>query len=269
MIFSAAIIMVVFYAIYFWKWKTNEQSFYLANRPIILGHRGSPTIITENTVPSFERALEQGVEGIELDVRLTKDNQIVVFHDESLLRLSGVNIEIKDLSYKEIQAHTLKKESNQRAEVVAPRLEDLLPVFEKTETINIEIKSDSIFDSGEIVNHLIKFLNKNHLDYKTIVSSFNPTMLWRLRKKRPQTITGLLYTKRVPLHSIYNMAWSMICRVDNLHIHFDFLDSWIVRWAKSKGMRVNCYTINNETIYQKAIKEKIDGVFTDNIEYIK
>ena len=52
-------------------------------------------------------------------------------------------------------------------------------------------------------------------------------------------------------------------------IHYDFLDSWIVRWARFKGMRVNCYTINNGTIYKKAIKAKIDGIFTDNIEYIK
>jgi len=269
MIFSAVTTMVVFYAIYFWKWKTNEQNFYLGNRPIIMGHRGSPTIITENTAPSFEMALEQGVEGLELDIQLTKDNQIVVFHDKTLLRLSGVNIGVNDLDYKDMQAHTLKKENNQTAEVVAPLLEDLVPVFKKTEIINIEIKSDSIFDKGEIVRHLIKFLDKNHLDHKTIVSSFNPAMLWRLRKKRPQTITGLLYTKRVPLHSIYNMMWAMACRADNLHIHYDFLDSWIVRWAKSKGMRVNCYTINKKSIYKKAIKSKIDGVFTDNIEYLK
>ncbi len=65
------------------------------------------------------------------------------------------------------------------------------------------------------------------------------------------------------------MMWVLICRADNLHIHYDFIDTWIVRWAKQKEMRVNSYTINNRTTYKKAIKSKIDGIFTDNVEYIK
>jgi len=269
MIFLAAAIIIIFYLIFFWNWRKNEQHFYLGGRPIIMGHRGSPTKITENTEPSFEKALDQGVEGVELDIRLTQDKKIIVFHDDNLLRLSGVNIGVKDLAYTEMLAHTLKKEKNQTEEVMAPQLEDLLPIFNKSAVINIEIKSDSLFDSGEIIDYLISFLDNNTLDYKCIVSCFNPLMIWRLRRKRPQTITGLLYTKRAPLHSIYNMIWAMVCRADNLHIHYDFIDSWIVRWAKRKGMRVNSYTINNGTIYKKAIRAKIDGIFTDNIEYIK
>ena len=54
--------------------------------PIIIGHRGSPNIITENTIPSFQKAIDQGVEGLEFDIRLSKDKQIVVFHDETLKR---------------------------------------------------------------------------------------------------------------------------------------------------------------------------------------
>ena len=65
------------------------------------------------------------------------------------------------------------------------------------------------------------------------------------------------------------MLWILICRPENLHVHYDFLNSWIVRWAKFKGMRINSYTINDKEIYEKAKTLKIDGVFTDNIEYIK
>ena len=269
MIFWIIAVLIIFYLTFFWNWRKNEQCFYLGGRPIIIGHRGSPTKITENTKPSFEKALDQGVEGVELDIRLTEDKKIVVFHDDNLLRLSGVNIGVKDLAYTEMLTHTLKKEKNQKEGVVAPQLEDLLPVLNKSEVINIEIKSDSFFDSSEIVDYLISFLDNNNLDYKCIVSCFNPLMLWRLRRKRPQTIIGLLYTKRVPLHSTYNMMWAMACRADNLHIHYDFIDSWIVKWAKRKGMRVNSYTINNGAIYKKVIRAKADGIFTDNIEYIK
>ncbi len=56
---------------FYWKWKKNIQSFYLNERPFVFGHRGSPTCITENTIASFEKAIDQGVDGIELDIRLT------------------------------------------------------------------------------------------------------------------------------------------------------------------------------------------------------
>ena len=263
------IVIIILYVVFFWKWRKNEQSFYLKERPLIIGHRGSPFYITENTLPSFKYALKTGAEGVELDIRLTQDKKIVVFHDDNLLRLSGVNVGIKDLTYAEILTHTLKKEKNQKDNVVAPQLEDLLPVFNKSKVINIEIKSESFFDSGDIVNCLIGFLDNNNFDHKCIISCFNPLMIWRLRRKRPQTITGLLYTKSVPLHSLYNMIWALICRADNLHIHHGLIDAWIVRWAKQKEMRVNSYTINNGATYKKAVKAKIDGVFTDNVEYIK
>jgi glycerophosphoryl diester phosphodiesterase len=257
------------YFVFFWTWRKNEQKFYLANRPIIFGHRGSPSIITENTILSFEKAIEQGVEGLEFDVRLTQDKKIIIFHDENMLRLSGINVNIKDLAYNEIKTHTLKKERNQEKEMVVPLLEDFIPLLSNTKAINIEIKSESLFESGNIIKPLIKFLDTHNIDHKCIVSSFNPAMLWRLKRRRPQTVIGFLYTKKVFMHSIYNMIWVLICRPDNLHIHYDFIGSWIVRWARLKGMCINCYTINNETIYKKAIKAKIDGVFTDNIEYIK
>ena len=53
---------------------------------------------------------------------------------------------------------------------------------------------------------------------------------------------------------------------ENLHIHYSLLDSWIVRWARKKGMHINSYTINDKKIFDKA---EINGAFTDNIEYIK
>ena len=55
-------------------------------------------------------------------------------------------------------------------------------------------------------------------------------------------------------------------RPDNLHIHYSLLDSWVVRWARNKGLKINSYTINDKKVFDKA---EIDGVFTDNIEYLK
>ena len=77
--------------------------------PIIIGHRGFGvtglfTAIPENTIYSFEKALEDGADGVELDLMETRDGEIVVFHDRNLLRMAGVKREIKDLTLEEIQS---------------------------------------------------------------------------------------------------------------------------------------------------------------------
>ena len=269
MIFLITVFFLFLYLLFFWKWKKNKQKFYLEERPIIFGHRGAPTQITENTLLSFTKALEQGAEGFEFDIRLTSDGEIVIFHDDSLLRMCGVNIKIRELSYEALQEHYLKKEKAQEESETIPLLEETVTIIDKAQAVNIEIKSDALFDGHDIIKPFIEFLDLAQIDKKCIVSSFNPLILLKLKHKRPQTVIGLLYTSRTMLHSIYNMLWILICRPDNLHIHYNFLDSWIVRWAKFKGMHINSYTINHKEVYKKAKELKIDGVFTDNIEYLK
>ena len=269
MIIFIIVFVLFLYLFFFFNWRKNKQEFYIKDQPIIMAHRGAPTQITENTISSFKKALDQGVEGLEFDIRLTSDGEIIIFHDDNLLRMCGINIQINDLTYDELQEHHLKKEKNQEGKVTIPILEEIFEIIDKTKVINIEIKSDALLDGHEIIKPVIEFLEVAKIDDKCIISSFNPLILLKLKYKRPQTVIGLLYTSKIYLHSLYNMLWILICRPDNLHIHCDFLDLWIVRWAKFKGMRINSYTINNKEVYEKAKALKADGVFTDNIEYLK
>ena len=234
--------------------------------PIIIGHRGSPHLITENTIPSFQKAIDQGVEGLEFDIRLSKDKQIVVFHDATLEHLSNRKEAISNLSLSELQAVELHKQEGQTEEGYIPSLKDIAHLLHEVKVVNIEIKSEGLFQGHEILKPLIKFLNKYLIDNKCIVSSFNPLILMKLRLQRPETVIGFLYNRNRLFHSWDNMVWMLRVQPENLHIHYSLLDSWIVRWARKKGMRINSYTINDKKVYNNA---EIDGVFTDNIEYIK
>ena len=252
----------VFYALFFQKWG-KPQDYYPKDRLALFGHRGSPSYITENTILSFEKAIEQGVDGLELDIRLTIDKKIIIFHDRDLKRLAKINKKIKGLTYAQLQEYTLENNTK------IPLLNDIVPLLNKTNIINIEIKSDAIFNGHKIIQPLIKFLNKHQIDHKCIVSSFNPLILLRLKLNRPQTIIGLLYNRGRTFHKWNNIMWMIKIKPDALHIHYSLLDSWVVGWAKNKGMKINSYTINDKFIYEKTKKQKIDGVFTDNIEYLK
>ena len=251
---------IMWYIIFVWKWKKKSQNFYSGDRPLIFGHRGSPTTITENTLESFEKAIDEGVDALEFDIRLTKDKQIVIFHDSNLNRLAGINTKIQDLTYEQLQE--IKLEQGQ----IIPRLNDFVPLLDKIKAVNIEIKSDGILKGQGIIKPLIQFLDKQRMDNKCIVSSFNPLILLRLKLKRSKTILGYLYNRSMIFHPWINLVWMCRIRPDNLHIHYSLLDSWIVKWGREKGMKINSYTINDKKVFDGI---KIDGVFTDNIEYLK
>ena len=258
----------VIYLIFFWQWKKNCQPLYIEEKMPVIGHRGSPTLIIENTLLSFKKAIEQGVDGLEFDIRLSQDKQIVIFHDSNLKRLSDRDDIVTDLSLTELQAIVLKKEQGQTEDVYISALSDIVPLLHQIKVINIEIKSEGLFKGHDILTPLIKFLNKHQIDDRCIVSSFNPLMLMRLRLQRPETVIGFLYNRKRLFHGWDNMIWMLRVQPENLHIHYSMLNHWIVKWARKKGIRINSYTINDKEIYTK-IRSKIDGVFTDNIEYIK
>ena len=258
-VFLLPIVLLV-YILFFWKWQKHTQSFYPKDRPLLFGHRGSPTKRTENTIPSFEKAIEQGVDGLEFDIRLTKDKKIIIFHDKDLKRLAGEDKKIQHLTGKQLQEINL--EQNEKI----PLLNEIVPLIEKVNVVNIEIKSDGLFQGHSIVTPLIQFLDKQQIDNKCIISSFNPLIILQLKLRRKKTIIGYLYNRNQTLHQWNNLVWMIRIRPDNLHIHYSLLDLWIVSWARGKGMKINSYTINERKVYENA---KIDGVFTDNIEYLK
>jgi len=263
---AALFVAYLIYLIFFWQWEKSCQPYYNTNETLIVGHRGSPTHITENTLPSFKKAISQGVDGLELDIRLTKDNQLAVFHDADLRRLSKKTTKINKLSLTELQTIKLNKEEGQQEDVFIPSLNDLLPLFEQMKVINIEIKSEGALQGHTVLKPLIQFLDKNNFDDRCIVSSFNPLILMKLRLRRPHTVIGFLYNKNKLFHGWDNMIWMLRVQPENLHIHYSLLNHWIVKWARKKGMRINSYTINDKKAFNEA---KVDGVFTDNIEYIK
>ena len=269
MIWAILAVCISLYMLLPWKWRKNAQDFYPEDRPLIFGHRGSPDIITENTMPSFEHAITQGVDGLEFDIRLSADRKLVIFHDADLMRMAGDPRKIKDLSSEEIKTVCLFPPKGQEEQAHIPLLEEILPLVDKVRVINIEIKSDSFFDGQNLISPLILFIEKHNLEKKCIVSCFNPLVLWRLKLKKQNLIIGFLYTRKFILHSLYNMEWMLHVRPDNLHIHHSLLNSWIVRWAKYKGLRINSYTINKRDTYHMAEELKTDGVFSDNITYLK
>ena len=90
--------------------------------PLIIGHRGAKGIAPENSLSGFKKAIELGIDGIELDVHLTKDNKLVVIHDMDLKRLAGLRIPIKQLTFKELKEYDISKFFTKNQEKIMEKL---------------------------------------------------------------------------------------------------------------------------------------------------
>ena len=167
------------------QWNPKRATFYPRGETIIIGHRGAPSLAQENTIESFKLAFEAGLQGVELDVQITQDDKLIVFHDSEIINKNGKSNNISSLFYSEILL--ISKENN----FYIPQLYEVLNILPNNRFINIEIKSMKIFDTG-IEAQILKLLQLYNIIDKTIISSFNPWSLRRIKKISPQILIALL-----------------------------------------------------------------------------
>tara|TARA_Y100001960_G_scaffold118645_1_gene127018 strand:- start:115 stop:798 length:684 start_codon:yes stop_codon:yes gene_type:complete len=221
---------------------------------LILGHRGAPSIKPENTLASFEAALAHNVDGIELDIQLTSDGQIIVYHDFEILDTNNTAHLISSLSLNEIQSvsPTLK----------IPTLQDVCEMFPRTKIFNIEIKSQAL-DNADIIQKTLSLIEKYNFIDNVIVSSFNPFVLLNIKKKAPNIKRGLLWTGNnsegwFVTHSTYSQI-----KPYSFHANIEYLDSNLAQWALQHDLQIFVYTVNTKPDLEKAYKLNVHGIFTD------
>lgn len=159
--------------------KTFEER-YIAHRGLFDNAGAAP----ENSLGAFRLAVEKGY-GIELDVQLTADRRLVVFHDKTLKRMCGVNAALRKCSYQELQQYTLMA-----SEERIPLLEEALKEIGGKVPLIVEIKSDG--DWREVAEATAEIMDRYEGCY--CVESFYPLVLGWFRKNRPEVIRGQLAT---------------------------------------------------------------------------
>jgi len=213
-------------------------------RPQIFAHRGAKTVAPENTLPAFQRALEMGVDGIELDVHCSKDGKLVVIHDESLDRTTRGSGKVGEYTAAEL-AH-IDAGSPFHADfagVGVPTLEDVFDLVGNRCRVNVEIKSDDP-NGGDQVEPLIAMIAARNLYDQVIVSSFNPPSLVKMRALAPKIQLGLLYY--LPLPAFLRDAWfTPIIQPEAIHPYHRLVNADLMAWAKARGCAVNTWTVND------------------------
>ena len=253
-IFLMLIIMLYAYGL---KWDPIYTDFYSSGEMIIIGHRGAPILAVENTIESFNKAFEAGIQGIELDVQLSKDGVLVVFHDWSLKNLTGYSENIEDMDYLEIReiAHANNYQ--------IPILSKVLEICPKGKLINIEIKSRHYLNT-QLVTKVVNMIYKYKIEKFVVISSFNPFVLRFAKKLAPNFKTAYLWSSKYTSFLFNSPLWILMCQPDGFHIDINNADEKNISWVRKNNLNVLAFTVNNAADVSKARELGLDGIFTDD-----
>lgn len=228
----------------------------------VFAHRGGRMWAPENTMAAFRRAVELGVDGIELDVQRCASGELIVIHDEDLERTTnGVGL-VADISYDEISRLSagLWFDQEFRDEKV-PLLADVLDLVAGSLTVNVEIKNSPVAYPG-IEEELLELLSSYGHSDKIIVSSFDHFVLERLKNLDSSLNLALLVD--AVLLDMPQYAQRLGARF--FHPCFSSCRQEVVEEAHAAGFKVNAWTLNKRREWSMALKMGIDGFVTDDPE---
>jgi glycerophosphoryl diester phosphodiesterase len=204
-------------------------------RPLLLGHRGARALksIPENTIPSFDRALADGCDGFELDVRLTADGKAVICHDPQLL-----GIEIAEASTEQLRG--------------LPLLQDVLARYEDRAFLDIELKVAGL-------EKIIADLLRQHSPRRGFVlSSFLPEVLQALRAKNSAMPLGLICETHSELR-----CWKQL-PVEYVMPQHKLATPELIRELKAAGKKIGVWTVNVAADMRRFSERGVDGIISDD-----
>ncbi|MCL2834654.1 MAG: glycerophosphodiester phosphodiesterase [Treponema sp.] len=227
----------------------------------ITAHRGYSGQYPENTMLAFEKAAEAGADEIELDVQLSRDGKVVVFHDESLERLTGVGKMVMELTLDELaklnaakMVHGEKFGFNK-----IPSFEEYLAWVKKTNIVtNIELKNGRYYYEG-LEEKTIELINKYGLADRVYFSSFNHVSLMKCKKLQPAIPCGALVF--MPMGNAGYCVKSS--GLDFYHPDMKSLNDETVASCKKHGVGINVWTIDDMPGLLKAKACGCRSVITD------
>ncbi|MFV5691072.1 glycerophosphodiester phosphodiesterase [Flavobacterium sp. LT1R49] len=217
-----------------------------------IGHRGVKGYEPENTLVSFQKALDMQVDGIELDVHLSADDELMVIHDETIDRTTNGKGFVNKLSLRELKAFRIDDKHK------IPTLKEVFDLVNQNCFINIELKN---YDTAEKVVSLIeKYVTKKEWKYdRFLVSSFDWNALQQVAFLNDKIPIGVLTETNLDLAQ----AFAKFIQAKSIHPHFHLLTKENMAQMQEKGLQVFPWTINEIEDIQKIKAFNVNGIITD------
>ncbi len=202
---------------------------------------------------AFERAIALGADGAEFDVQLTKDGVPVIFHDESLLRITGEDRLIKDLTLEELRAFDLSYRFAGQCPVQRiPTLEEYFALVQNLDFLSILEFKTAIFEYDGIEQQVIDLIRRYDLNGKIVLSSFNHYTLLRCKGIAPELPCGILYECRIAEPQDYCRRLGM----EFLHPDYRFLDDVELEKYELAGVKTSPWTVDGDAEIRYLLRQE-------------
>ncbi len=226
-----------------------------------IAHRGFSGKYPENTMLAFEKAIEAGADGIELDVHFTKDGEVVVIHDERIDRTANGEGFVVDFTYEELSAFDA---SAGFAGVYGfnkiPTLREYFELVKPVEGLitNIELKT-SVNEYPGIEKAVLELIDEFELEDRIIISSFNHYSVMRAKSINPRIKCGFLESSWIYNFGEYTKTRGIEC----VHPKYISLNEESVAEIKSNSIQINTWTVNEEAEVERLYNLGIDAVISN------
>lgn len=222
-----------------------------SDTPLVIGHRGASAAAPENTLAAFGLAAEQGAQGVEMDVRLAGDGNIVVIHDKTVARTTDGTGAVADLTTTQLQA------LDAGLEQPVPTLDDVFQAFGPALLYNVELKDSGLRSQGleiAVADRIAAY----HLENQVVVSSFNPLAVRRVRRHLSRTTMTAVIWDRAP-----RWLWHLPADTEADHPHYSLVDEAYMTWARDRDYRVHVWTVDDPAEARRLARLGVHAIITN------
>ena len=251
-------------------------------RPLVFAHRGFGDLAPDNSLYAVERALQAGVDGVDVDGQLTRDGELVIFHDLSVDRLTSGTGRVGDKTLADMLALDLGPRYDPAVRGAYVRtFEDFLRTVKGRGILMVELKVPGLAPSG-IEERAVEIIQKHDAHEDVVLSSFNPLVLHRVKRLDPRVRTALIFMDtnwnpeliaEIKPADLVNLPWPLrqefirravrkIVRPDLLSINHE-VDEAVIDRLIAKGWPVFIWTIDEEPDLRAALARRPYGVISD------
>lgn len=232
----------------------------MSTKPLVWAHRGASGYAPENTLAAFQKAVDLDADGVELDIQLTKDDQIVVIHDETIDRTSDGKGWVKDYTLEELRAFNYNCTKPEYKHADIPTMREVFELLKPTGLfINIEIKTGVVFYE-KIEEKILSLTKEMGMEDRVCYSSFNHYTVTRIHELKPDAEVGFLYADGpidMPSYGVKHGVNALHPALYNLQY------DGFVKECKEKGLKLNVWTVNERPYMEMCCQYGVDAIITN------
>jgi glycerophosphoryl diester phosphodiesterase len=236
--------------------------------PLIIGHRGASAMAPENTLAAFELAIQNGADGIEFDVRLSRDGVPVVIHDATLSRTGLIDVVVAELSADALGKTDVGSWFSQGfSNETVPSLRQVFELFAEADTLlYVEMKAG---DGKGLAPQVAEAIKKHSMSQKVVVSSFDLSLVQTVKAIDPAIRTAALFEPRISKPATLVISSKLIklakaCGADEICLHHKLAGRRLTEQASRSQLEVVVWTVDDPKWLERARSRGVKALITND-----